>query len=213
MNDVPQKKREEGAAMLVVMIILLSVTAMATLSIHTTSSEMRASGYSRQAHQAQTVADSGLIVTLGVMDQITPRGLLHSVTQSKNDPMIPKPDMSPFEPPLLAGKDGYRFYSPDVANIVQHAPIAEESLGPASGGRQTYVPFFTVDVNDHYQTTQNAPGQRTDRVLLPFLRATYTARGRMRLRGGDFTGTTGTDPREYHETLSTSRAYATSGPM
>ena len=46
-------RRREGAAMLVVMLLLLMVTGTATFAIHSTTTEIRSTGYARQRMQTR----------------------------------------------------------------------------------------------------------------------------------------------------------------
>jgi hypothetical protein len=61
-------RSEEGAVMLVVMLILLTATAMAAVSLQSTQYELRASGYNRAAVQTQYVSEAGAIATLAWVD-------------------------------------------------------------------------------------------------------------------------------------------------
>jgi hypothetical protein len=153
-----------------------------------------------------------------MMDDPTwgPNGLLHSVEQTQQSGTLVKPVMAPFEPELLAEKWAYRLYSEDLTPLTAAAPVHESGLGAADGARQTHTPLFYVDIHDHYTWTGILPGHRSDGAgRLHFLRATYTSRGRLRVRGGDYV-----DPhlidgprREFHELASDARAHGISGPF
>jgi hypothetical protein len=202
--------------MIIVMMVLLAVTSLGVFAIHATTYEVRAAGHARQAMQAQYVSEAGLTSALVLVDQMGPRAILHSIEQTRVLSTVDKPVMAPFEPELDAMKDGYRMYSEDMASFTSTgtAPVSAEAIGALSGTRQPYTPSFTVDVNDHYISSQAIAGQRADGLArLQFMPATYTARGRMRLSGGDYTALSATDPREYHETASGARAYGISGPF
>ncbi len=206
----PDRARREGAVMIVVMLVLLAVTALAVFAAQASGFELRAAGYGRQTMQAEYVSEAGLTTTLALVDVLGPRAILFSIEQSRSLPGGARPPMAPFEPDLDASKEGYRFYSADMASstAASGAPVSSDALGP----RQVYQPMYTVDVNDQYISSQTIPGQRADGLArLHFLHATYTARGRMQLTGTDTV--LAADVRQYHETASGARAYGTSGPF
>jgi len=214
-NPSPPKPREEGAVMMVVMVVLLSVTALGVFSIHTTSYEIRAAGHSRQAMQAQYVSESALMSVLTYIDVLGPRSILEQERQIRDRASLNKPDMSVFgEPDLHDSKDGTRILAQDMAVFMTNDPLGIDVMGPAGGTRQPYAPFFVIDINDHYKSTQVQAGHDAGgNANVRYLHSTYTARGRMRLVAGDSTGTSAVDPREYHETAADARAYGVSGPM
>jgi hypothetical protein len=63
-----RKRSEEGAVMLVVMLILLTATAMAAVSLQTTQYELRAAGYNRAALQTQYVSEAGANTSIAWVD-------------------------------------------------------------------------------------------------------------------------------------------------
>jgi hypothetical protein len=63
-----KQRSEEGAVMLVVMLILLTATAMAAVSLQSTQYELRASGYNRAAVQTQYVSEAAAVTTLAWVD-------------------------------------------------------------------------------------------------------------------------------------------------
>lgn len=209
-----RKRREEGVVMLVALLLIVTATALATVATHMTTFELRAAGYTRHAMQAQYLAETGLMTSMALVDEMGPVAILHSIKQADNVGTVSKPEMAPFEPELANDKQGYRMYSGDTGTLTAHAPTGEDALGASAGTGQPYVPVYTVDINDHHTYQAAVAGERADgRARLHYMRATFTARGRMRLRDGDFTGTTGTDTREYHEVIGSARAQGISGPF
>lgn len=209
--------------MLVVMLVLLATTSLAVFAVQSTSYEVRASGFARQAMQSEYVAEAGLVSTLTLVDRLGPQAILFSIQQQQASG-VDRPEMAPFEPELARSAseggtgdrpaEAYRMYSEDMAAFTTSgtAPIDIDSLG----ARQVYTPTFTVDVYDHHLSSRTIPGYPVGSAGLSFFHATYTARGRMRLRGTDVDPTTavpGADPRFYHETASSARAYGISGPF
>lgn len=63
-----RKRSEEGAVMLVVMLILLTATALAGVSLQATQYELRAAGFDRTATQTQYVSESAMATTLSWID-------------------------------------------------------------------------------------------------------------------------------------------------
>lgn len=62
------KRSEEGAVMLVVMLILLTATALAGVSLQATQYELRAAGFDRTAVQTQYVSEAAMSTTLSWID-------------------------------------------------------------------------------------------------------------------------------------------------
>jgi hypothetical protein len=62
------QRREEGAVMLVVMLILLTATALAGISLQATEYELRAAGFGRSAVQTQYVSEAAMSTTLAWID-------------------------------------------------------------------------------------------------------------------------------------------------
>lgn len=199
--------------MLVVMLVLLATTSLAVFAVQATSYEVRASGFARQAMQSEYVAEAGLTSTLTLVDKLGPQAILFSIQQQQAAGTA-RPVMAPFEPELATSGDrpaeAYRIYGEDMASFTASgsAPVDVYSLGT----RQTYTPTFAVDIYDHHLSSRPIPGYPVGSGGLSFFHATYTSRGRMRLTAGDRT-VTGADPREYHETASSARAYGVSGPF
>jgi hypothetical protein len=217
---------QEGAAMLIVMLIILMATAVAMFAIHATSYEVRASGHVRQLMQTQYVAEAGTMATLSWVDRAGPRTLMSLMRQATLQRQARGPDglkMVEFgEPPLLPAKDAYRFDAPQLMTITNVLPVDRESLG---GMRQAYAPLVLVDVYDNHIFTRVMAGERADgHGQMRYLRATYTARGRTRLSTNaplitDF-GAQGEDfrapldgVRDFHEGASDARAHGVSGPF
>jgi hypothetical protein len=66
--------RERGAVMLVVMLILLTATAMGGVALQATQHEVRAAGYNRLAVQTQYVAEAAMSTTLAWIDATSLNG-------------------------------------------------------------------------------------------------------------------------------------------
>lgn len=210
-------QKREGATMLVVLVILLSVTGLAVFAVNATSTELRAAGNARHSMQADYVAQAGIDSTLSLLDNpaFGPGGLHQVFLMREADAgaTYANPQMAPFEPELAPTSIGHRMFSADYTTFGGFAPTETAALSPAVIGRQPYDPSFEVDVYDRMDCSRPIPGAGAS-TRLRYSCMTLTSRGRMRLRGGDYTGTSGIDTRrEYHEAVSQSRAYVVAGPF
>ncbi len=175
------KQSQEGAAMLIVMLILLMSTATATFAIQSTGLEVRSAGHERQALQTYYVTEAGIEAALAWVDDVSPAVVSHVMASST------PPDISSNEPNLLAGKQGYRLVLGDFqtldesqdpnGNTVRNPPL--NAIGEdASLGKVPYTPSFTIDINDNYTFTGALPGFRVDgKSAMKYMVATYTVRG------------------------------------
>ncbi len=192
----------EGAAMLVVMLILLMSTATAVFAIHSTATEVRAAGHTRTRMQTHYVAETGLVAATSFVDSMGPRRVLTAMRRStaSGAPL----ELEPFEPGLVTGEEGYRLYSADLNGSL--TPITDgEANGRSSGDA-----FIMVDVYEAFNDTPVVTGHDLSRPRFQYMNATYTARGRIRIEGevpvaGEI--------RPFNETASDARLYGVSGPF
>lgn len=204
---------QEGAVMLVVMLVLLMVTATAMVGIHTTAYEVRGAGYARQALQTGYIGEAGVESAMAWVDFYGPGALLQAMNRSSELNRSgggEALDLAPFEEPLAAGHDAYRLYASDLGSAMSTVPLDQTSVG----ARNAYEPMILVDIYDAYTYTGAIRGSRSDgRNRLQYLRATYTSRGRTRIRGigaADLDSSTNT---YLHESASDARVYGLSGPF
>jgi len=169
--------------MLVVMLVLLMLTATAIVGIHTTAYEVRGAGYSRQSLQTDYIGEAGAQAAMAWVDFYGPGALLQAMSQSSTLNRATGTqalDLAPFEEPLAANRDAYRLYGSDLGSAMLSVPLDQTSLGQ----RNAYEPMVIVDIYDAYTYTGALRGSRSDgRGRLQYLRATYTSRGRTRVRG------------------------------
>jgi hypothetical protein len=93
------KRSEEGAVMLVVMLILLTATALAGISLQATQYELRAAGFDRTATQTQYVSETAMATTLSWIDATSLDGsLMHHIDFWNN---TAQPDVTMFGEPVL----------------------------------------------------------------------------------------------------------------
>jgi hypothetical protein len=77
--------------MLVVMLILLVATALASISLQTTQGELRAAGSNRIAMQTQYIAENALVSTLAYVDSMAADGSFACGFLSVRNPPAPPP--------------------------------------------------------------------------------------------------------------------------
>ncbi len=191
-------KKEQGAVMIVVMLVLLAATASAVFAVHTTSYELRASGFQRQSMQSKYGAEAALSSVFGYVNATDPR-LLES---------LPVTGQCGAEPSLPTGQTGHLFELFMVENQEGAPPIDRESIG---GTRQVYTPdFFVCAYDDHLDPTPQAGSSATGgSVAQKRHRVTFTAYSKLNLdlagndtSNGDVASTVGEDEEEYADTAS-----------
>lgn len=190
--------REDGAAMLIVMLILLMATSTAVFAVHATTSEIRASGHMRRSMQTEYVGETGATAAMAWVDQVNPATLVDIIERSSS------PDMDPFLGPAYGDRRAHRLYGQHLP--FDQAVVDKESLG---GTKQAYDPLLMIDIYDYVTYAATLPGFRSDGFgRLKFLRATYTSRGRTRpvSVGSEY------EPHRL-ESASDARAHGISGPF
>jgi hypothetical protein len=167
-KSVTRTTRQEGAVMLVVMLILLVATALAGISLQSTQHELRAAGYNRMALQTQYVAESAMATTLAWLDETSMNGSFMTHVDAWQNQALP-PDMLMFGEPQIstvhrhmANRTAWRQQSmlmpgqgtlPPLStpnSTTAGVPDALGTLGP----RSTYVPGNgrvdeAADINDY----------------------------------------------------------------
>jgi hypothetical protein len=215
----PPRREEEGAVLLIVILILLMVTATATFAMRSTAAEVRAAGNARVAHQTGYLGESGLVAAMDWGDQAGPRPLVDILhAEEAAGRRLP---LAPFEPPLAQNKFAHRFYLSDLQpggitpEGVEGDSAPDPSIIPVDvfGSKNAYEPFVLVDVYDQHVYTGFMPGfVASGGAHMKHLRATYTARGRARLRDSALVDPS-SNAASYHEASSDARAMAISGPF
>jgi hypothetical protein len=191
-------QRQEGAAMLVVMLVLLAATATASFAFHATSFEVRAAGNHRMMMQTGYVAEAALVSSIAMAEQMGPA--LGMAMEANTILAVYEPfERNPTDP------ETYRFYLTDFP--VATPPIETSFSAPAEpsyGNFNRFRPFFVVDANDKYDAACGIPGMPVGTMCVY---ATFTARGRMQLQlGGASEAAAAGEYRAYHEGASDARA-------
>lgn len=197
--------------MLIVLMVLLMTTATATFAVHSTMTEMRAAGYSRQAMQTAYVAEGGAYAGLAYVDAM---GAQAAFIQYNRTRVPAGTAYAPGAPVLDREINLLRVTMDDfaVAPGVEAPPLeTEASVSRSLGQYNAYDPSFSVDGTDLYRTYRQVAGRdQTGRDPMNYVRLNMTARGRM-APPGDYRASG--DPRDYHETAVNARAMAEMGPF
>ena len=145
------KRSEEGAVMLVVMLILLTATAMAVVSLQTTQFELRAAGYNRVALQTQYVSEACANTSIAWVDATSGDGSFIAQINSFHAPSLPPPMLKFGEPNIdpSTRRDANRtewLQQKRLTNVLMQ-PITKPGttdgvtdLVGTFGPRSTYVP-------------------------------------------------------------------------
>jgi hypothetical protein len=224
-----QHQSQEGAALFVVLMIIMVGTASAVFAAHTVSHEVRGTGFARQQMQTRYVARAGLIGALEWFDIFGPSTVRSLMLTPGSDEGVQFPACSSTngcypEPPLANNRRAYRLYpehfdallSQDggvTPGLLANLPIdADASFGSTSSQR----PLVVIDIYDEHIVSQLVPGAAAHGgTKFKYMRTTMTARGRARLKTTSATDTAHTEDhgRELNETGADMRAYIVSGPF
>lgn len=203
--------KREGAAMLIVLMVLIMATATATFAVHATTMEIRGAGHSRQAMQTSYVAEGGAYASLAYIDAVGARG---AYTQYMRTRVAAGTSLAPNWPAIDRETNLLRIEMTDYAagyDVV--APPIETALarGPSLGARNYAVPTFTVDGTDVYRHfPQQAGRDLSGRNPMMYARLNMTSRGSM---APPIDVTRAGDPRSYNQTSVNARAIAEMGPF
>jgi hypothetical protein len=204
----PGKRREEGAVMIVTMLVVLMITATGAYAMLNTSYEIKGSGFVRSAAQAQYVSEAGAYGTMEWLDQVGPVNLMSVIARTSVLNAGQPIDFTVFnEPRLVPGQLVHRLFTDDLNMNVLVKTISREHTGPELL-MPSHPAEIIVDLTDIRRVTMPVAGARADGgVGLAQLSMAVTSRGRLRLAGG------GTNNVLLSETASDTRAYIVSVPF
>lgn len=212
-----RKKRhdsESGAVMFIVMLILLMGTATAIFAMHTTSYEVRASGFNKRMLQTQNIGESGLTAMMAWTDTVTPQVMrddwLVRCTQESQTRDSTSLNLEPFEPEIQdPTKHACRQYQ---GNFDAAFPVPVIDSSSSLGPRQPMQALLLVDAYEDFDSGESVTGEdATGGGGFYYLDITFTARGRSRLPGDSVSGIAG--DRDFHEGAADSRVFAITGPL
>jgi len=219
-------RKQEGAALFVVLMIVMVGTASAVFSANTVSHEVRGTGFARQQIQTRYAARAGLIGALEWFDIFGPSTIRNLMltpgsTEGVQFACVTGSSCYP-EPPLAGGRRAYRLYpqhfeallSQDggvTPGLLENLPVeADYSFGSTSA----HTPIVAVDIYDEHVVSKLAPGAAAQGgTKFKYMRTTLTARGRARVGAVADHAEGGDHGREQNETGADMRAYIISGPF
>lgn len=219
-------RKREGAALFVVLMIVMVGTASAVFSANAVSHEVRGTGFARQQVQTRYTARAGLIGGLEWFDIFGPETvrnimLTKGSTEGVQFTCVGGSSCYP-EPPLANNRRAYRLYpehfeallSPDggvTPGLLENLPYdADYSFGSTSA----HAPLVVVDIYDEHVVSQLAPGAAAQGgTKFKYMRTTMTARGRAQLSAVTDVSESEDHGRERNESSADMRAYVISGPF
>ena len=222
-----QPRKQEGAALFVVLMIIMVGTASAVFSANTVSHEVRGAGFARQQMQTRYAARAGLIGALEWFDIFGPstvRTLMLTPGSTEGvqfPPCVTGSGCYP-EPPLANDRRAYRLYpqhfealvSQDggvTPGLLEKLPVdADASFGATSA----HAPLVVIDIYDEHVVSKLAAGAAAQGgTKFKYMRTTLTARGRAQLRNVTEAAHAEDHGRQGNETGADMRAYIVSGPF
>lgn len=220
-------RQQEGAALFIVLMIIMAGTASAVFSANTVSHEVRGAGFARQQMQTRYAARAGLIGALEWFDIFGPSTVRNLMLTPGSTEGILFDNCSDTtgcypEPPLANGRAAYRLYPEHfaalltqdggiTAGLFENLPVdADASFGASSA----HTPIVVIDIYDEHVVSKLAPGAAAQGgTKFKYMRTTMTARGRAQLRNVTEAPHAEDHGRQRHETGADMRAYIVSGPF
>lgn len=221
LNRRARRPREEGAVMLVVMLVVLMVTATAMFAIYSTTYELRSAGTFRQTIQTQYIAEGGVTTAMALIDTMGAASIDQAMQRS---PVPAGRQFAPEEPAYIQSTPHFRVYSTDFLTLPSVVAQPVETNIAAAGGSSLgshlgYAPTYLIDIDDSYRPGMSIAGMSvTGDSPVSYRVWTITSRGRTAPIGTDnFSTAEAALPvqlrRGDHETAMNSRAVVLSGPM
>lgn len=222
------RRDREGAALFVVLMIVMVGTASAVFSATAVSHEVRGSGFARQQLQTRYAARAGLIGALEWFDIFGPETVRDIMITSPGETVQFPPCTTAAgcypEPPLANNRSAYRLY-PEHFDALQDRddgsggtdPGLLEGLpyedGYSFGATSAYQPLVVTDMYDEHIISRLAPGAAAQGgTKFKYMRTTLTARGRAQL-ASDTSQNAADGFRQTHDAAADMRAYIVSGPF
>ena len=221
-------RKQEGAALFIVLMIIMAGTASAVFAANTVSHEVRGTGFARQHMQTRYAARAGLIGALEWFDIFGPstvRNLMLTPgsTEGVQFSCVSGPPCYP-EPPLANNRRAYRLYpehfgallSQDggiTAGLLENLPVDADASFGATSAR---APIVVIDIYDEHVVSKLAPGAAAQGgTKFKYMRTTMTARARAQVKPSAATELVHAEDhgRQRNETGADMRAYIVSGPF
>lgn len=223
------RRDQQGAALFVVLMIVMAGTASAVFSATAVSHEVRGAGFARQELQTRYAARAGIIGALEWFDIFGPstvRDIMVTRTSTDTVQFECKAESGCYpEPPLANNRAVYRLYPEhfealgerdDGAGGTEPGLLENEPYEAAAsfGGTSAYEPLVVTDLYDEHVVNRLPPGAAAQGgTKFKYMRTTMTARGRARIAGGYDVADLNDHNRERNEAAADMRAYVISGPF
>jgi hypothetical protein len=217
-------RKQEGAVLFVVLMIVMVGTASAVFSANTVAHEVRGTGFARQQMQTRYAAKAGLVAAMDWYDIFGPEtvrnlmlapGSTQGVTFSCASGGTCYPEI-----PMANGRRAYRLYPEHFSKLTAasggpgflvNVPYEQAS---SFGAQTALTPIVTIDIYDEHILSKLAPGAAAQGgSKFKYMRTTLTARARARVSAGDVALEAADQARERNETGADFRAYVISGPF
>lgn len=219
-------RKREGAALFIVLMIVMAGTASAVYSATTVSHEVRGAGFARQQIQTRYAARAALIGALEWFDIFGPETVRNIMlapgsTEGKQFSCVTGTHCYP-EPELANNRRAYRLYPQHFEALLTQdggvTPGLLENLpyeaDTSFGGTSAHVPVVVIDLYDEHVVSTLAPGAAAQGgTKFKYMRTTMTARGRAQLSQVSDHADTDDYGRQKNETGADMRAYIISGPF
>ncbi|MCA9578065.1 MAG: hypothetical protein R3B40_20165 [Polyangiales bacterium] len=181
--------RERGLVMLVVLLVLMMISGVAIFAMHTSSLELRASGHSRRAMQAEYVSEGTAFTAQAAVATMGSETLLHKLRRDRELGVSAgvggTPEMQGLETDYSTNQFDVGRLTPADFTLLGGVPTTTDQLGPHEPGEAVRW----VDVNDVYVTQLNRAGERSgDGAPAVQMHIVYTARARLRPAAGVTSG-------------------------
>jgi hypothetical protein len=215
--------KEEGAALFIVLMIVMVGTASAVFSATTVSHEVRGTGFARQQMQTRYAARAGLTAAMDWFDIFGPETVRNIMLAPGSNEGVDfvcgntaQGGTCYPEVPMANNRRAYRLYPEHFSTLTSASPPFLINLpyeqGASFGAHTALNPIVTVDIYDEHVLSKLAPGSAAQGgSKFKYLRTTLTARARARVPG-DVTDTDDQN-RQRNETGADYRAYIVSGPL
>ena len=194
----PPKKNQEGAALFIVLMIVMVGTASAVFSANSVAHEVRGTGFARQQMQTRYAAKAGLIAALDWFDIFGPETVRNlMLAPGSNEGVLftcPTGGGTCYpEVPMANNRRAYRLYPEHFEKLkstgggpglmIGDPYTKTDSFGPQSA----LAPVVTIDIYDERIISKLPPGAAAQGgTKFKYMRTTLTARARGQLDTGQF---------------------------
>ena len=221
-----QHRKQEGAALFIVLLVIMAGTASAVFSANAVSHEVRGTGFARQQMQTRYAARAGLIGALEWFDIFGPSTvrdlmLAPGSTEGVQFACVSGSGCYP-EPALANNRRAYRLYPQHFeALLSQDGGITDGLLanlpvdGDSSfGARSANTPIVVIDIYDEHVVSKLSPGAAAHGgTKFKYMRTTMTTRGRAQLKAVTEVPHAEDQGRQGHASGADMRACIVSGPF